>query len=139
MSADPHIAAFLALLEAHPYLGTGANSVPVVMEVPDPRPLEYVVVYPQVSYRALDELPVRSRRAVVRFVTHSVGQTGMAAQIIAGNVREAVLDMRPAIARRTCYPIRDEQSLPPERDESTGVLVMDAMTVWRLESVPNPV
>ncbi len=139
MSLDPHVTPVIALLEARPYLGAGANSAPVFLEkVPDGTEPPYVKVYVHIRYQGGEDLPNTSKRAVCRFITHSVGSTVESSLIVAGNVREAWMDVKPLVLGRICWPIRDEQSIPPDSDESTGVLVMDTINVWRLESVPAP-
>ncbi|MCZ7440817.1 hypothetical protein O7598_30820 [Micromonospora sp. WMMC241] len=88
-------------------------------ELPDSRPLEGV-----------------SERFVLRVYAHSVGGNAAAARALGERVRAALLDVTPAIAGRACWPIRREEGSPPQRDESTGTLVMDRVDIYRLESVP---
>jgi hypothetical protein len=66
-----------------------------------------------------------------------VAASGKAARIGAGRAQALLLDVRPTVAGRTCYPIRWEESVPPQRDESTGALVMDAVDTYVLASVPG--
>ena len=88
-------------------------------ELPDSRPLEGA-----------------SERFVLRVYAHSVGGNAAAARAVGERVRAALLDVVPAIAGRACWPIRREESSPPQRDESTGILVMDRVDIYRVESVP---
>jgi hypothetical protein len=54
---------------------------------------------------------------------------------VAQRVRTALLDVRPTIAGLSCGLIRLEgDPLPPQRDETTGVLVMDAIETYRLRA-----
>jgi len=53
---------------------------------------------------------------------------------VAERVRTQLLDVRPVVAGLATGLLRLEQSLPPARDESTGVLVMDAVVVYRLRA-----
>lgn len=77
-----------------------------------------------------------SERFVLRVYAHSVGGNAAAARALGERVRTALLDQVPTVAGRVCWPIRREEGQPPQRDESTGVLVMDRVDVYRLESVP---
>ena len=80
---------------------------------------------------------LRAERAVVRAVIHCVGATAAAADIIGVAVRQVLLDVTPTVTGRKCFPIRMERSLDPEPDETTGVMVLDQIQVYRLESVPS--
>lgn len=134
---DEHAAAVLALLDAD-------NAFPplVVLDgkVPNGTVPPYVLVYfadndPELA----DSTPLtgRSDRYVVRAYCHSVGDNGQAARMVADRVRAALLDVVPTVAGRQCFPIRREDGQPPQRDESTGTLVMDKVDVYRLESLPG--
>lgn len=106
------------------------------------KPPPYVVVYFAVSTpsgeMAIDStsLDMDSDRVVLRAYCHSAGGNASAARIVAGRVRTALLDVTPTIAGRTCWPIRHDEGQPAQRDESTGVLVLDQVDVYRLESLP---
>jgi hypothetical protein len=67
-----------------------------------------------------------------RWYLHCVGANEYAAAAVRMRARVALLDFRPTIAGRNCGPIRLEASNPPQRDDSTGVLVVDALDVYRL-------
>ncbi|MCX4470451.1 hypothetical protein OOK41_09045 [Micromonospora sp. NBC_01655] len=88
-------------------------------ELPDSRPLDGV-----------------SQRHILWAYVHSVGGNAAAARALGERVRAALLDVVPSVTGRECFPIRREDGQPPQRDESTGVLVMDRVDVYRLESVP---
>ncbi|HEY9414670.1 MAG TPA: hypothetical protein VIQ30_07930, partial [Pseudonocardia sp.] len=88
-------------------------------ELPDSRPLEG-----------------GSERFVLRVWAHCVGGNAAAARTLGERVRAALLDVVPVISGRACFPIRREEGSPPQRDESTGTLVMDRVDIYRLESVP---
>jgi hypothetical protein len=79
----------------------------------------------------------RSRVWVGHWICHSVsgGEDGIAAAAVNERVRTALLDARPVIAGFTAAgtgQFRLDSSLPPQRDESTGVLVMDVVSTYRL-------
>lgn len=132
MADDPHVVALLALLNA--------TTIPAVYdeEVPPPETAEEAYVRPYFHFLATetDVLTWDSGDAEVRMYAHCVAATAMGARIIASLVRDAVLDVVPTIAGRTCWPIRHEQSVPPTRDETTGRMVMDQVDVYVLRSTP---
>lgn len=109
-------------------------------QVPNGATRPYVLVYTEVSRPhtaegiALDSLSVAY---LVRWYCHCVGETAVAARAVAMEVRTALLDVRPAITGRACDPIRQETTQPPGRDETTGVLVMDAIGVYSLQTLPG--
>lgn len=78
----------------------------------------------------------RSERYVMRITVHSVGQTQAAALAMSQRVRSGLLDIRPEVATRSCWPIRREEGQPVRPDETTGTETHDKVDVYRLESVP---
>lgn len=78
----------------------------------------------------------RSRVWIVRWIVHNVasGADASGARAVAQRTRTQMLDQQPSIPGLNCGLIRLEDSQPPERDETTGVLVMDAVTVYRLKA-----
>lgn len=136
MTEQAHANAALALLDADnvpPALVVLDGFVPAATVPP------YVLVYTHVEYLpegAGNAIDGTSKTAVARFYCHCVGGNAIAARAVAQRVRAALLDIRPTIAGRVCGLIREEQALPPDRDESTGDLVMDAVRVYRLRTDP---
>lgn len=106
--------------------------------VPSPTPAPpYVVVYTTVDRPSEDpdnSADGRTRVWVTRWVCHCVGADAVAARAVAQRVRTQLLDVSPTIVGLSCGKIRQEQSQPPQRDETTGVLVMDAVYVYRLKA-----
>ncbi len=98
----------------------------------------YVVVYTSVSHFSEDPdnaIDGRSRVFVARWYCHCVGANAQAARAVAQRVRAALLDVRPVIGSLSCGLIREEPGAPPpSRDESTGVLVMDAVHTYALRA-----
>lgn len=97
----------------------------------------YVVVYTSVDRPSDDPdnpLNGQSRVWVARWICHCVGSTAPAARAVAQRVRTQLLDVRPVITGLSTGPIRWEQSTPPQRDETTGGLVMDAVEIYRLRA-----
>lgn len=135
-----HAAAFLALLDAD-------NTAPALVvhdgRVPDAGAPPYVLVYvtastpDAVQAPALVDLTMNSDVIEARAYCHSVGGNAQAARAVAGRVRAALLNVTPAVAGRVCWPIRYDDGQAPQRDESTGVLVMDQVDVYCLLSVPG--
>lgn len=68
---------------------------------------------------------------------HCVGANGIASRAVAARVRSALLDIEPAVSGRSAFPIRLIQSQPAQRDETTGVLVIDTVDLYRLSTVPG--
>jgi hypothetical protein len=132
---EEHAAAVLALLNA-------AITTPRKVfdgKVPtgtDPEPNPYVLVYfdsndPEFDFQAL---PWQFEMAAT---CHCVGGSALAARQLADVVRTALVGVVPVISGRTCMPITREPGTPPQRDESTGVLVMDQIDQYVLRSIPG--
>ena len=122
---DAHASAILDLLRADPHLTVyDGGTVPDLTEPP------YVVVYLSIDAESMSRLCMSSDRTQVRLTTHSVGANGQAARIVASRVRAALLDVKLAVDGWTSYPIRRDYGQPPDRDESTGRVAMDAIDVW---------
>ncbi|MEV4767800.1 tail completion protein gp17 [Micromonospora humida] len=134
MTVRAHADAVLAILSAAPgNLRVLDGAVPKDVLPP------YVLLYfadadPEVA----DNRPLEggSQRFVLRVYAHSVGGSSAAARALGERVRTALLDLVPVVTGRECFPIRREDGQPPQREESTGTLVMDRIDVYRLESVP---
>lgn len=133
-----HADAILALLAAAP----GGPPALVVYDgkIPDPPTVaatKYVLVYLSTTTPTGTSLTSDQDRAVTRAYCHCVGADAIAARAVAGRVAAALLNVKPTITGRVCWPIRDDNSGgPPDRDETTGTLVMDQVAVYRLESLP---
>lgn len=135
-----HANAVLALLDAD-------NGPPVLVFfdgfVPANTPPPYTVVYfafeaPESSLDTQSSsLLMGSNRLDCFIYAHSVGSNGIAARAVAARVRAALLDVTPAIAGRAVFPIRHVENQPAQRDETTGLLVVDQVDVYRLSSVPG--
>jgi hypothetical protein len=99
----------------------------------------YVLVYSTVDPTDVDPdnaLNGRSNVWIVRWYCHSVGSgaDASAARAVAQRVRNALLDKQVTVSGLACGLIRRESSSPPERDETTGQLYMDAISVYRLRA-----
>lgn len=117
------------LLAADTSLTVISNAVPPGQEPP------YIRVYSTVEWpdsdpnNALDGL---SSRAVVRWYCHCVGASDEAAIAVAQRVRTQLLNQRPTINGMVPGLIRHEQDAPPVPDESTGVMLIDNLHVYKL-------
>jgi len=137
MSGDAaHADAMLALLRAD------QGPPPLVVldgRVPPGAVPPYVLVY----FGSADPEDAESRslagdsqRHRTRAYAHCVGANAEAARIVADRVRSAWLDVIPTVDGRVCWPIRREEGVQAERDETAGAAAIDLVEVYRLESVP---
>lgn len=136
-----HADAFLDLLRADPSLTVYPPEEPApgpVVPVGTRPPYVSVHVHVQVPAEAVRSITGDADRVVARAYCHSVGATDVAARVVAGRVLASLLNARPTIAGRACWPIRHESSSPPARDESTGTAVISQVDVYRLETTPAP-
>lgn len=118
----------------------GALPSPIVVyddAVPNGTLPPYIRVFLKVSYPDMTALTNKSDRAMLRILCHCVGETSTAADVVAGAVRSVLLDVVPTVSGRACFPIRNESGVDVRPDESTGILVMDAIEIYRLESIPG--
>ncbi len=133
---DEHAAAVLALLDADnaaPALIVYDGKVPPGIDV---QASPYVLAYfagswPDLNFRSV------TKTFQLRITLHCVGGNAHAARMVSDRGRAALLDVVATVAGRTCYPIRWEDSQPPQRDESTGSTVMDQIDTYILASVPG--
>lgn len=122
---QPSAVALLSLL------GTNANLTVIDGDVPNGQEPPYLLVYLTGAPKEGDNLNRLSTEATPRAYLHSVGMTPAAARIVSGQAAATIVGQRLTIAGWSCGPIKNEQSIPPERDESTGVTVMDQVDIYR--------
>jgi hypothetical protein len=95
----------------------------------------YVLVYSTLARPSEDPdntLDGQTRVWVARWICHCVGSTASASRAVAQRVRTRLLDARPTVPGLVCGPIRMESGeQPPQRDETTGSLVMDTVVTYR--------
>lgn len=97
----------------------------------------YVLVYSYLSRPSEDpdnNLDGRTRVWDQRWILHCVGGTAAAARAVAQRARTALLDVRPTVPGLACGLIRLEDAAPPQRDETTGAPLMDAVETYRLRA-----
>jgi hypothetical protein len=112
-------------------------------EVPDAPAKNYVLVYLYVQtpdgLAAPDKVRLSGDSDVIDLwiYCHCVGPTPVSARAMSGRVRARLLNARPVIAGRTCFPVRWREGQPPQRNEEIpGATVMDQVDVYGLMSVP---
>jgi hypothetical protein len=103
---------------------------------PTPAP-PYVVVHVSIGHpddQTTTGLNGVVKRAIVRWTCHCVGANAYASRDVAQRVRTALLNQRPVVAGMNVGLIRDDQDSPPDpvRDETTGVVVIDTIHVFKL-------
>jgi hypothetical protein len=103
----------------------------------------YVLVY---TFRQLpgadsapDKTPLTGITTTVdmRLYCHCVGVDAVAARAIQARVQTALLDVTPTVSGRACFPIRWVEGQQQQRDEETLSLIVDAVDVYSLVSVPG--
>lgn len=102
--------------------------------------LPYVLVYTTVKWPpdgTANALDAQAVTVEVEWNCHCVAETAAAARAVQMRVRAALLNKRPTIAGRSVGLIKQEEVLPPNRDESTGRLVMDCVSNYTLVSAPG--
>lgn len=125
-----HGVAVSALLEADPSLTVFAKRVPNLTNPP------YVRLYVSIDQETYEGLCGTTDTARVRLTTHSVGPNDDGAWIVQDRVRARLLDVAPTVAGWLCSRIRHDTGVPPDRDESTGREVIDAIDVWTYTATP---
>lgn len=103
----------------------------------------YVLVY---TFRQLpggdlapDKTPLTGDSITVdmRFYCHCVGADAIASRAVQARVQAALLDVTPTVSGRACFPIRWVEGTQTDRNEETLSLVIDAVDVYGLTSVPG--
>lgn len=138
-----HAAALLDLLRANPLLvvfpaedgepGSNQGMVPPGTAPP------YVAVHITGGPVVGETINRASSRAVYSADCHCAAESHDGALAIADLVMAALLDVRPTITGRRCYPIRHEpgSDRAPRLDESVSPVVWSRVVTYRLESIPG--
>lgn len=112
-------------------------------QVTTPAADHYVLVY---TFRQLpngdlapDKTPLTGDTVTIdmRFYCHCVGSDAIASRAVQNRVQTALLDVTPAVTGRACFPIRWVEGTQSDRNEETLSLVVDAVDVYSLVSVPG--
>ena len=127
---DEHAQAVLTLID-------NATAIPVYDgKVPDGATVPYVVVYFDSADPEFD-FASQAWQFVLTATVHCVGGNAQAARQIGDVVRSALLAVRPTVANRSCWPVTRDDGQPPQRDETTGSLLMDQIDLYTVRSVPG--
>lgn len=140
---DQHARVVLDLLDANNALTVFDGEV----TRPYPAP-PYVLVYTSLAWPAGDAglgnaLDHNSVTCVATFYVHCVGGTvaaggaAAACRALSMQVRASLLDALPVIANRSCTRLTLDDAQIPNKDETTGTVVMDAVLVYSFTSVPG--
>lgn len=130
-----HAAAVVALLDAVPDLTIYDGRVPAEPSFP------YAVLYADDGLRGPVSLTLASDQVTMTVQVTSVGATADAARVVADKVSGALLDVRPSITSRVCWPIRHEGTRPAIEDRDvtipgTSLHPVYTVDVYRLASLP---
>jgi hypothetical protein len=132
---DEHAAAVLALLNAAITTPRKVFDGKVDANT-DPSVNPYILVYFDSNDPEFDK-EANAWRFELTATCHCVGGNAQAARQMADLARTALTAVRPTVTGRSCFPITREPGTPPQRDESTGVLVMDQIDQYVLRSLPG--
>jgi hypothetical protein len=135
-----HAEAFLGLLHA------ALDPVPIVIydgKVPDPLPdvnaSPYVVVYFDPGWPtdgAANALDGKSVTYVLHGYCHCVAGSMAGVRALTGQVRAALLNVRPTVTGRTSGLIRWYDGQPANPDESLGKLAVNKVDIYELVTTP---
>ncbi|MGH3504318.1 MAG: hypothetical protein ACRDQA_25980 [Nocardioidaceae bacterium] len=98
----------------------------------------YVVVYVYTPFEDRTKLCGTTDETTVTAITHSVGGSIAAAEIVARNVRRNLLDATLTVGGWECWSIRHESGQPTRWDDTTGETVADTVDEWQYLAEPLP-
>ncbi|MGG7450557.1 hypothetical protein ACQ3HE_06670 [Plantibacter auratus] len=133
MTVRAHKAAVLARLREDPVLALKTfDSV-----VPDKTPVPYVVVYSDQAVWSSERLDFAQIAADFSFMIHAVGERPDQAQAVAERVYAQLMNFRPTVVGRSCWPMKAEASQPVRPDRDGEVTLWTAVDVFDLHSTPK--
>lgn len=112
-------------------------------KVEDGQAKPYVLVYFRLvtpsGEQELDKVGFEKTSDVINTTAycHSIAGSPDAALSVAFRVRAALLGVIPTIANRVCFPVQHDDSVPADRDETTGPDVYDQIDVYSFASMPS--
>jgi hypothetical protein len=132
-----HADAVLALLRAedrlivYPAEDGGPTVIPNGAQPP------YLTVHFNAERTLSGRLNHRSTRFLMRIYLSCTGKDDVGARAVCDLAAGVLLDVKPDIPGRNCYPIRHEHHRPqtPQEDQSTGSLYATIVDLYRLESM----
>lgn len=136
---EEHSDAFAARLDAHAQLSLGTTLYDAPRKISDPvRQPPYVVFYLYIE----GEFPTKLNYLVsdevrVTVITHAAGGSKEAANLFRKYVRAQLLDWKPTVAGWV-FPgaVRHRDGDQPDWDDTTGILLMDAVDTWTYRAHP---
>jgi hypothetical protein len=102
--------------------------------------LPFVLVYVTIKWPADGTANTLDAQAVtvnVEFNCHCVGETAAAARAMQMQVRARLLNQRPVVTGRNCGLIQQDDVQAPAKDEASGRLVMDGVSIYSFISAPG--
>lgn len=130
--AKLHVEAFLELARAHAELGADVYEGKV-----EDAPERYASVWPSIGGRGAERLDLHSIQITPSFTVHSVGTTPEQARWVGDRVMFQVLDVRPDILGRSCWPIRLTASQPVREDDNLHPGLWYQVDVFEFTSTPK--
>lgn len=136
IDAWEHVQAVLDMLDT----ASPAHPVHVGEVVEDNPPTPYWLVLPDAGILDGETLAGASSRIDMRVVVKSVGATAREAIAAAQAARAVLVDARPVVAGRRCWPVRHTDTLPVMPDQgvttTTSRRLHQAVDTFRIASVP---
>lgn len=102
----------------------------------------YVLVYFRLvtpsGEQELDKVSFEKTSDVINTTAycHCIGGGPDAVISVASRVRTQLLGVFPVIAGRVCYPVKQDDSVPADRNEATGSDVFDQIDVYSFSTSP---
>lgn len=94
----------------------------------------YVVVYTASQSRDADDLDLSGHEYMIRFTVHCIGEDAYSARFAADKVDSLLFKYTPDVPGYVLWPM--SMDVPPVsyRDETTGYLTIDQVTVYALKA-----
>jgi hypothetical protein len=127
---NEHRQAILDRLRAHQYLTVLDGPADGTQAPP------YVVVYVTVPDERRTKLCGDTDETWITVTTHSVAENPTGASIVAKNVRQQLLDFRPAVLGWACSRIGHELGRAPDTSTIAGQTYLDAVDEWDYRAEP---
>lgn len=105
--------------------------------LPDPAATPWVLVYVEGEWPVDgtgNTLDGKAITYLTRAYCHATAASAAGARAVAGQVRAALLNVKPSVAGRVTGFIRWAEGQPPNRDETLGFPVMDKVDIYEFVS-----
>lgn len=119
----------VAHFDAAKLLLTNALPASIVLfdgDVPKTSQQMYAVLYPDPGTRDRSALPATSDMFTMTVQVTCIGLSARQARVVIDAVCTALVDQRPVVSGRTCWPVTQQEGTPPvvrdddDRDPTTG-------------------